>query len=180
MNALDVAILVIVLLSVVSGLWKGIVREVLSLGGVVLGILAGLLFGGNLGKGFERWIPNEAAAYAVAMILVFVLVMLATELISRIVTKLIKLVKLGFVNHLLGGAFGLVRGFLIGAVMVLALGLFLDPGHSVLAESKLVPVLGFGAEVMAGLLPEDIQATFEAQVDTLREMSGKGPRNPQI
>ena len=180
MNTLDVAIVIIVLLSVASGGWKGIVREVLSLGGVVLGILAGLLLAGRIGPGMERWIPNQAAAFAVAMVLVFVLVLLLTELIARVVTTLIKMAKLGVANHILGGVFGLVRGFLIGAVIVLGLGLFLDPGHSVLAESKTVPVLSFGAEVLAGLLPDDIHGAFQTQVDTLREMAGKAPRTPAI
>lgn len=180
MNPLDVAIIIIALLSVASGLWKGIVREVLSLGGVVLGILAGLLFGGQLGKGLERWIPNEAAAYAVAMVLVFVLVLLGTELIARLITGIIKMVKLGFANHLLGGAFGLLRGFLIGAVIVLGLGLFLDPGHEVLAESKTVPVLAWGSGVLSELMPEDIRAKFDEQLEELREMSEKVPRPPEI
>jgi len=180
MNMLDVVIIIIALLSVVSGLWKGIVREVMSLAGVVLGILAGLLFGGQLGKGLERWIPNEAAAYAVAMVLVFVLVMLGTELISRIVTGLIKMVNLGIVNHLLGGAFGLLRGFLIGAVIVLALSLFLDPGHKVLAGSRTVPVLALGSELLAGMLPVDVNLRFREQIDTLHEIARKVPPPPQI
>lgn len=171
MNWLDLMLLLIIGLSFASGLMKGLVREVLSLVGVVVAIVAAILLAPGLAAPLERWLP-PTAAYAAGLLLVFLLVMVAVEILARLLTRLVKFVRLGAANHLLGGAFGVLRGGLIGVILVLGLLLFLDAGAPVLVESRVTPVLGWGARVLAEALPEDLRHALDSRVDELERARG--------
>lgn len=167
MNWLDIGLLILLALSLVSGLMKGLVKEVFSLGGVVLSILAAMVVAPGLAGTVEKWVPNETAAYAVALLVVFLVVMVLVEFLARALTKVIKFVQLGAINHVLGAAFGLTRGVLIGTIVVLGIALFLDTANPVLVQSKVVPYLSWGSRAFASLLPEDIRDSLEIRLDDL-------------
>lgn len=154
MNSFDVVLLLIMALSLGAGLMKGLIHEVFSLVGVILGILIALILGPQLTPVLGRWIPYESAAYAAAFLLIFIGVLLATSLVGALLTKVLDVAHLGFYNRVLGGAFGFIRGVLIGLILAIGLTLFLDPGTEFLTESKITPRLAWGAKVLAPLLPE--------------------------
>jgi membrane protein required for colicin V production len=172
MNAFDVILVLIVVVSTIAGLAKGLVREVFSLAGVLLGILLALIFGPGLSLFLERWIPYESAAYAAAFVLVFLLTMVAAALVAALVTKVLSVANLGFYNRLLGGAFGFVRGAVIGLVLILGLTLFLDADSPLVRESRLTPQLAWGARGLAPLLPETIRGVLLDRLDRLSEPAG--------
>lgn len=114
----DWVLLGILLTSMVVGLWRGLVYEVLSLAGWVAAFI------------LAQWLApdvvvhltflHEAATevqYAVAFTLVFVLALFAAGMLSWLVKKLVESVGLRPVDRALGGIFGLARG----VVLLLAL-----------------------------------------------------------
>jgi len=114
----DWALLGVLLASMVVGLWRGLVYEVLSLAGWV----AAFFLAQWLATDAIAWIPfvQGAAAsvqYAVAYVVVFVASLFVAALLSWLIKKVIESVGLRPVDRALGGAFGLVRG----AVLLLAL-----------------------------------------------------------
>ena len=104
-------------LSVLLGLWRGLVYEVLS----VLNWLAAFLLAQWLAADAARYIPlgraGEAFQYAAGFVVVFVAALIAGGLLAWLAKKLVQAVGLAPVDRVLGGAFGLVRG----TVAVLAL-----------------------------------------------------------
>lgn len=171
MNNLDILLLLIVALSVLAGLLKGLIREVFSLAGVLLGIILALVFSPQLSEFLGRWIPYENAAYGAALFVIFTLTILASTLLAHLLTKVLEVAKLGFMNRLLGGAFGILRGGLIGLIVVLGLTLILDPGHEVLKGSRVTPYLALGAKALAPLLPE---RTRDGLLERLEALPGIG------
>ena len=104
--------------SMVVGLWRGLVYEVLSLAGWV----AAFFLAQWLATDVVAWVPfvqNAAPSvqYAVGYVLVFVGSLFVFALLSWLVKKLIESVGLRPVDRVLGGAFGLARG----VVLLLAL-----------------------------------------------------------
>ncbi len=154
MNVLDLFLLLLVGISVVAGLMKGLVREIFALVGVLAGVVLALVLSPSLAPRLEHWIHNAPADYAVSLILIFAVTMLGVGLIAHLISKVIELAQLGFANRLLGGLFGLVRGAIMGLVLVLGLTLFLEPSAPILAGSTLLPYLSWSARAMAPLLPE--------------------------
>jgi membrane protein required for colicin V production len=114
----DWALLGVLFASVVVGLWRGLVYEVLSLAGWV----AAFFLAQWLATDVVAWVPfvqNAAPSvqYAVGYVLVFVGSLFVFALLSWLVKKLIESVGLRPVDRVLGGAFGLARG----VVLLLAL-----------------------------------------------------------
>ena len=114
----DWALLGVLFASMVVGLWRGLVYEVLSLAGWV----AAFFLAQWLANDVVAWVPfvqNAAPSvqYAVGYVLVFVGSLFVFALLSWLVKKLIESVGLRPVDRVLGGAFGLARG----VVLLLAL-----------------------------------------------------------
>jgi len=179
MNLLDIALIAIVLFSIGAGVWKGLVREILNIVGVLAAILLSLMLASSLAPRLSSILPYDTSGYAESLILIFVVTLIAATVIGHLLTKVIEAVKLGGLNRALGGVFGLVRGVLIGLFLVLGLALFLPSGSPVLAESKLTPYLGLGARALAPLLPDQAEETLLRRLDALPRPGQPAPSSLQ-
>ena len=108
----------VLLASMVVGLWRGLVYEVLSLAGWV----AAFVVAQWLAPDVVGWLPFIKGApasvqYAVAFAVVFVVTVFVAGLVSWLIKKLVETVGLRPVDRTLGGVFGLARG----VVLLLAL-----------------------------------------------------------
>ena len=117
MSWLDIVILLPLLIGLVRGLMKGLVTEIIAIAAVVLGFIGAKIWGHE----FSAWILQQftwpqPVCDAVAYALLFIAITLALNLVGRLISKLLKAIHLGWVNRLLGGAFGAAKW----AVIVLA------------------------------------------------------------
>lgn len=118
----DWILLGVMLASMLVGLWRGLVYEVLSLAGWV----AAFILSQWLAADVVAYLPflKEAAAqvqYAVAFAVVFVVALFAAGLLSWLVKKLVETVGLRPVDRALGGIFGLARGVVVLLVLTVVL-----------------------------------------------------------
>ena len=109
----DLALLAVLAVSVLVGLWRGLVFEIVSL----LGWVAAFVFA-NLSADFvSELLPSEranaAVRYWVAYALVFVLVLVVCSLLARMMRALISATPLSLLDRMLGGAFGAARGAVV-------------------------------------------------------------------
>ncbi|MFN4004488.1 MAG: CvpA family protein [Hylemonella sp.] len=116
MTVVDWVFLVGLLASVVLGVWRGLVYEVLS----VLNWLLALVLAQWLGDDVGRWLPIGADTptlhHVAGFVLVFVLSVFAGGLVVWAAPKLLERVGLRPVDRTLGGLFGLLRA----AILMLA------------------------------------------------------------
>ncbi len=117
MNALDYYILIPIAVGFLVGLFKGLIKEVISLAAIFIGIYISKLFAGIVAK----WLVNTSnldlkAAQPIAYIIVFVIVVIALIISARILHKIVKGLSLGFVNSIFGAIFGAVKIALIVSV----------------------------------------------------------------
>jgi membrane protein required for colicin V production len=109
----DWVLLGVMFTSMVVGLWRGLVYEVLSLAGWV----AAFFLAQWLASDAVAWIPfvqsaTTAVQYAVGYVVVFVGTLLLATFVTWLIKKFIESVGLRPVDRALGGAFGLARGVL--------------------------------------------------------------------
>ena len=113
LSAVDWILLAVLGLSLLLGLWRGIVQELLSLVGWVAAFYVSQLYAPLA----AAWLPMEGSSqmlrYAAGFVVVFVAVLVATVLVSFVVKKLVSAVGLGPLDRLLGSLFGLMRGVVI-------------------------------------------------------------------
>lgn len=134
MTWLDYAVIGVLAGSIAWGVWRGLVREVLSLAGWVIAFLAANLFSGPLSESFPSAMQPELRVLF-SWLGVFVVVLMVATLGGMLLAKLIKSVGLASTDRWLGALFGLVRGLVIALAFALAAGLTRLPAHAVWKES---------------------------------------------
>jgi membrane protein required for colicin V production len=116
MSLLDISILTILGLGSLRGLLRGLIKEVAALTAMILGGWMAFRFHEKAAVFFHGVIP-PVAAKMLAFVLLLILVGLAAHLLGNILTNLVKLALLGWVNRIVGMALGCLEG-------ALALGMF--------------------------------------------------------
>jgi len=163
MTILDYSVIALVLLSALWGLWRGVVREIVSLLGWVVALVAAILFGGDMGAILPGSLENPAARYLLGMVLVLVLVLLLAWLLGWLVHKLLHAAGLGWFDRGLGVIFGLMRGLLVVLVLFFVAGLTKLPQERWWRQSLLAPYL---QQVVLGLrpmLPQEVNKRLKFQ-----------------
>jgi membrane protein required for colicin V production len=119
MNLLDLIMLVPVVWLCIRGFSKGLIIELASLIGLVLGILAAYYFSGYIEDFLKGYFTiKESTLRIIAYILTFLAVMLVVYLIGKIIEKVVDLVMLGIVNKILGAIFGLAKGIVLAGIIL--------------------------------------------------------------
>ena len=128
LTAVDWILLAVLGLSMLLGLWRGLVQEVLSLAGWVAAFFVAQIYAPQA----AAWLPMEGSSqmlrYAAGFVTVFIAVLIATVLVSWVVKKLVSAVGLGPLDRLLGSMFGLLRGMVVLLAVTVVVGM--TPLHS--------------------------------------------------
>jgi membrane protein required for colicin V production len=153
MTWLDYAVLGVMLVSIGWGVWRGLVREVISLAGWVIAFLAANLFAGPLAQALPQSIARPEWRVLIAFLAIFLMTLTMTTLAALLLSKILKAVGLGGLDRMLGGFFGVVRGLLIVMAFALLAGLTSLPLHPIWKESLSGPILGRAALALKPWLP---------------------------
>ncbi|WP_086922937.1 CvpA family protein [Variovorax sp. JS1663] len=156
MTALDWIAIVLLVVSMLFGLVRGLVFEVILLAGWVAAFLCAQWFAADVGAWLPFGDPEGSWRYAAGFVLVFVAVAFGVGLVASLTRKLIAAVGLRPVDRLLGAVFGLARGavaLLVAAVMVHLLA-FADAAWW--RESRSATVLDAALQGLKPALPEKL------------------------
>jgi membrane protein required for colicin V production len=158
-SLLDWILIAILAYSIVTSWFKGFVREVLGLVSVLAGMLLAAWFYRSVAGLFKDVVRTENFALFLGFSVIFLVTLVAGFVIVWSITKFVKFAKLQWADRLLGAAFGFIRGWVIGAVALLALTSF-DVQTERLKNSELVPYFLPGSRVIAVVTPYEIKAKF--------------------
>ena len=122
MSWLDIGVIVVLLLSVAWGAWRGFVHEVLSLAGWIMAFLAASLLADPLSESFPANMRPEFRVVG-AFVLIFVATLVLTTLLTALITKFIRVSVLQSLDRWLGALFGLLRGLVLIVVFAILAGL---------------------------------------------------------
>jgi membrane protein required for colicin V production len=122
MNWIDAAIVIILIISVVMGFINGLVKEVASLAALILGIWGAIKFSSfTAGKLYDYFDMTGNYVGIIAFLITFGLIVVVIHFVGILADKVVKAAALGFVNRLLGIAFGLIKSVLILSVLFVIL-----------------------------------------------------------
>ncbi|HEX8961366.1 MAG TPA: CvpA family protein [Rhodocyclaceae bacterium] len=156
MTAFDFALLAVVGASMLLGLWRGVVSEVLALAAWVAAFFAAKHFGAEAGRLLARWIADPAMSMAAGFAAVFLAVLLVFALGRFVVSLMLRAVGLGLVDRLLGAVFGVARGLAIGFVAVLVGGMTGLPKEAWWRDAVFAPPLETAVIAAKPWLPPDV------------------------
>lgn len=118
LNLLDYGLLGVLVLSSMLGLFRGLVREVLSLISWVLAFWLAQRYTGLLSGRLESLIATASIRQLAAFLVLFLGALIAFALLNRLLTLLVRASKLGPLDRILGCGFGAFRGVVIGVVFI--------------------------------------------------------------
>ena len=153
MAVADIVVLAIMAVSLLVGLWRGLVKEALSLACWIAAVVLAVLFNTQVAGYLGDWIASPGLQRIVAFVLIFVVTVFAGGLVSTLVSKLTSAVGLQAADRALGGVFGLARGLCIVTLGVMLTAPF-ETFRPWYAESRAAPWLLDLAEQLRALLEE--------------------------
>lgn len=125
MTLVDYIILLVLVVSAGVGVWRGFVKEALSLLTLLVAIWLAWRFATLVAPKLSNWAADQDVRVWIARGIIFALALVLGALVSWVARQLIRHTGLSGVDRMLGAAFGFARGILIVGLLVLALD-FLD------------------------------------------------------
>lgn len=124
MNVVDIAILVILVAFAIKGLFRGLLKELCSLLGLLAGGFLSFSFYSPLAEGMTQTLrlPSQIAVVG-AFLLLFLTTVVSFAVLGYVLSRFVKLLFLGGLNRVAGGLFGLVQGVLLLTVLLFSLSL---------------------------------------------------------
>ena len=115
-GALDIIILAIIAASAVWGIFKGFVRQIVSIAALLLGVWCAFKFTAYLSAQAKELLSLSIAQntlHIIMFVVIFILVMILAHFIGKGIEGIVKLSMLGWLNRLLGFLFGALKATII-------------------------------------------------------------------
>ena len=142
MSLVDILILVILVIFLLKGVIRGLLKEVCSLLGLVLGGVFAFTFHLPLAELLQRSVglPTQVCVWG-AFLAIFLLVVIVFGVLGFVLHRFVRVVFLGGINRLAGALFGLVQGVVLLSMLVLLLNSSVAPqrARGMLHDSQLAP-----------------------------------------
>jgi membrane protein required for colicin V production len=180
-NWIDLLSLAILALFFISGLIKGLIREVMTLAGVILSFFAALHLAGLAAPWIEKWVvlPPKLSLFA-GFLLVFVALLVVFHILGYVIYRVVRATPLTFLDRLAGGVFGLCKGSLIIFLVLLVLSIV--PMRSTaagrLSDSYAFKTARWAAPIFAKYLRAAAPAFLRVLRGPERKPAESEPRSP--
>lgn len=175
LNWVDIFIFSVLGISAVLSLFRGLVREVLSLVAWVVAGWVAFKFAGPVSKHFAGAVSLPSVRMALAFGLLLVGVLLVFGVLNFLIGKLIDGTGLSSTDRLLGMFFGLARGIAIVTVLVALAGLTPAPCDPWWKESRLLDHFEQLARYAIRWLPPEFGNHFSYETACLEAVPAAPP-----
>jgi membrane protein required for colicin V production len=154
MTWLDYVVLVVLAASILWGVWRGLVHEVVSVASWVLAFLAANLFAGALADALPKGMGTPEVRVLASFVVIFIVTLIACTVVGHVLSKMMKVAGLGPLDRTLGGVFGFARALVILLAFALLAGLTALPRQPVWRDSVSGETLAKGALAVRPWLPK--------------------------
>jgi membrane protein required for colicin V production len=176
MTYLDIGVIVILAFSGLLALARGLVREILSLIGWVVAIVATFILLPRARPIVQKWdlVQSQIAADIGTGVVIFLVVLFLCALVTGWIGNHIAKSPVGPIDRFLGFIFGLARGALLAVLGFLLFQLAYRPENMPdwIKNAEFRPALERGAELLRRL---DADRWFERAQNAVREQFGPKP-----
>ena len=173
MNFFDIIVVVILSYCVIRGIFRGLVKELFSLIGVLGGFYAAYTYYMVLAKPLSRWIANTGYLNILSFLIIFCFVFIIISILGIIIHYILNIAFLGWVDRICGAGFGTVKGILIASGILITLTTFLPKGAPVIKDSLLSPHVALVAEKMVKVVPKNMKHTFITKITESKKVWNK-------
>lgn len=120
MSTLDIILLVMFIPGAIRGLTKGLLEQVISLGGILLSVYAAYHFSQPVCDWLARYIQvSDTLLHVIGFAVMLAGVLIGVILLAKVITKAVEMASLGWINRALGLVFSLATSALILGLLVI-------------------------------------------------------------
>lgn len=166
MTAADWIIVIVIAVSVLQAAISGFFHEAFGIAGLILGYLLAAWNYERLAARYAPYLKSMWLGEIAAFLVIFLAVVLVAGLAGRIVRHIVKEAGLSFVDRILGGALGLLRGILMVAVVLMSMAAF-TPTSTWLEGSQLAPYFLVVGRAAIWVAPSELRSRFYQGLDLL-------------
>ncbi|MCF8720607.1 CvpA family protein [Nitrospina gracilis] len=182
MTFFDIAVLTVVLISLAYSAYRGLVRELFTLAGLVLGYVVALNFQDEMAEALLDTLDSPTIAHVLAFFLLFTGTYLVVYFLGKVLKKYVeKSESISRMDRIWGGVVGAVKGVFIIVVALFPLQYLPETYADITNDSmfhpqleELVEVLGDNVDVpkeyIEKLNETDLKSTMRETVDEVREL----------
>ncbi|MBW1929765.1 MAG: CvpA family protein [Deltaproteobacteria bacterium] len=174
MNMLDFIIACVMVFLIVRGIFRGIIKEVVSLVGVVVAIWVANKYQPALTIHLREIMPPFPLLPLFSFAILFVAVMLGANVLGRILRGLLQKGALGWLDRLLGAGFATVKGLIITYLAIVLLTFFLPSRTPLVATSRLAPLIISSYQHMVKVISPEFCKKWKEGLLRQKEKAQKG------
>jgi len=175
----DLLILGVIALSVLTGLIRGFVKELVAICVWAVAIWVAYHYSDLLDPMLQNWIQDKTARTVASFVLIMLATLIAGGLLNALLSALMKRTGLSGTDRLLGMGFGLVRGVFIIAMIMVAVKLTSLPYEEYAKESRLYAKFDPLVDWLGAKMPDFIVQAKALEVSPLVE-NNLATRKPQL
>lgn len=153
----DIAIVAIIALSVLTGLFRGFVKELVALCVWILAIWLGFNYSQSLDPWLSSYIEEQSVRTAIGFIIILFATLFVGGVVNAILSFILKRAGLSGTDRTLGMGFGFLRGVFIVALIMVAVKLTSLPYQEYSQKSKLYARFDPVVALLYSHLPEFIK-----------------------
>ncbi len=175
MQVYDIIILIIVGWLTLRGAMKGMVSQLASIAAVIASFWAAVRFGPVL-EPIMRSTFNAQAPWdkVLAITIAFVGASIAVMFAHRLVAKIVSAIRMKKFDRLCGGLFGFLKGVLIGMIITFFAVMLSEQTREMATQSYSGRILVRLIQRGQALLPEDVSALIESNLEGFRRQIESG------
>lgn len=169
MNSFDILVTIITCFSLIRGIFRGLVKELSSIIGVMVGYYAAYSYYPYVSKFLSQWVPVVAYSRLIGFLIIFAGVFLIISILGVIIKYLMSISFLGWADRITGGIFGLIKGLLIACVLMVVFTTFLPQNAPFVKDSVLAPHISHVSKQMARIVKKDMKTEFSNKFEGLKK-----------
>lgn len=178
MNPIDIAVVVIILLSAILAFFRGFVREFLSIAALVVAVIVAVAALPMAEPWVRQYLDMPPIDTIIAAAGVFLIALVILSVISHFIAKLVENSAVTPIDRSLGLLFGLLRGAVLVCVAYLLLLWFFPPPNQPdwMQEARTRPAVERGTQMLVSLVPPTVIDNLMARADAMtgRELPTPG------
>lgn len=122
MGILDIILLICFIPGIVTGISKGFVKQVVEFAGILLGAWAAFHFSSTVSAWLSQYIQAEQTVlHIISFIVIVLIIALLLNMLAGLLTKVLNIIALGWLNGILGLLFGILKVALILGLIIMVI-----------------------------------------------------------
>lgn len=168
-NLFDVLILGILNFCLIKGIFRGLIKEGVSLIGVIAGFCAASYYYLLIVGIFSNWISNRAYLRMLGFLSVFIGIVIIINVLIPTIKYILGLDFIQGVDRSLGGGVGITKGIILSSILLIIFTTFLPAGTSLISDSQLSRHLTPFSEKLVLIAPQKMRHEFFDKIESYKK-----------